>query len=193
MTETIEVRAFPPDDETMAYGASVLPQRRMTPGAVGGLDGPSGMLGPELAGALTLAYGAFADDASAQRGYRAFADIQRAMLDAPGFIRWFSFADGPHGYGLGLWRTAAEATAFVRGRAHRGAVSDQHGNPFEYSQFAGIYSAALIGRRTLYCPACGSRSVAPEQTCGQCGRQLNDGFHTRPGAADASRAGDAVN
>lgn len=176
MTETIEVRAFPPNGETIAYGAQVLPQRRMTPGAVGGLDGPEGPLGPELAGALTLAFGAFADDSSAQRGYRAFTDIQHAMLSADGFIRWISFADGPHGFGLGLWRTAEDALAFVRGEAHRAAVGEQHRSPFEYSQFAGIWSAHTIGRRTLHCPSCHGRTVAPEQVCAGCGHELDDGF-----------------
>ncbi|HJQ42671.1 MAG TPA: hypothetical protein VJ831_06275 [Jatrophihabitantaceae bacterium] len=176
MTELMEVRAFPPDAETMAYGKDVLPQRRMSPGAVGGLDGSAGPLGPELAGALTVAYGAFADEQRAQRGYRQFADIQRAMLSADGFIRWISFADGPHGYGLGFWRSADEALAFVRGEAHRRAIADQHSAPFEYSQFAGIWTAHTIGRRTLYCPDCGGRSVAPVEACTTCGRRLDDGF-----------------
>lgn len=176
MTETIEVRPFPPSAETIAYGQQVLPQRRMTPGAVGGLDGPAGPLGPESAGALTLAFGAFAEDASAQRGYQYFTDIQRSMLDAPGFVRWISFADGPHGFGLGLWRTADDALAFVRGEAHRAAVGQQHRNPFEYSQFAGIWAAHTIGRRTLHCPTCQGRAVAPEQACAGCGRKLDDGF-----------------
>ena len=98
------------------------------------------------------------------------------MLAAPGFIRWFSLTDGPHGYGLGQWRTAEDALAFVRGTAHRAAVAEQHGRPFEYSQFAGVWSAHTIGRRTLYCPDCGGRTVAPERTCSGCGRNLNDGF-----------------
>lgn len=176
MTETIEVRPFPPNAETMAYGQRVLPQRRMTPGAVGGLDGPAGPLGPEHAGALTLTFGSFAEDERAQRGYRHFADMQSAMLSADGFVRWFSFADGPHGYGLGLWRTGEEALAFVRGQHHRAAVAEQHRTPFEYSQFAGIWVAQTIGRRTLHCPDCGGRAVAPAQVCGGCGRRLDDGF-----------------
>jgi hypothetical protein len=176
MTETIEVRPFPPDAETVAYGHCVLPQQRISPGAVGGLDGPAGPLGPELAGALTLTFGAFADNARAQRGYRHFTDMQHAMLSAAGFIRWFSFADGPHGYGMGLWRTADEALAFVRGEHHRAAVAEQHRNPFEYSQFAGIYTAHTIGRRTMHCPDCGGRAVAPAQRCQGCGRRLDDGF-----------------
>ncbi|MDT4941989.1 MAG: hypothetical protein QOJ34_2078 [Pseudonocardiales bacterium] len=180
MTDTVEVRPFAPDAETMAHGQRVLPQRRLTPGVVGGLDGPAGPLGPELAGALTLAFGAFADEASAQRGYRHFTDMQQAMLSADGFVRWFSFADGPHGYGLGLWRTAEDATAFVRGERHRAVVAEQHRDPFEYSQFAGIWTAHTIGRRTLHCPACRGRAVAPARTCGDCGRRLDDGFATPP-------------
>jgi hypothetical protein len=176
MTDLIEVAPFAPNAETMAYGQRLLPQRRMSPGAVGGLDGPCGPLGPELAGALTLTFGAFADDSRAQRGYRHFADMQHAMTSAEGFIRWFSFADGPHGYGLGLWRTADLALAFVRGEYHRAAIAEQHRSPFEYSQFAGVWTAHTIGRRTMYCPACGGRAVAPNRSCGRCGRILNDGF-----------------
>lgn len=167
---------FPPDADTIAYGRQCLPQRRMSPGAVGGLDGPAGPIGPEAAGALTLVFGAFADDPSAQRGYRHFTDMQCAMLSAPGFIRWFSFADGPHGYGLGLWRTADDALAFVRGDAHRAAVTEQHRRPFEYSQFAGVWTAHTVGRRTMHCPDCGSVAVAPAQDCNRCGRHLDDGF-----------------
>jgi hypothetical protein len=178
VTRTTDVQPFPPSAETIAYGQRVLPQRRMTPGAVGGLDGPAGPLGPELAGALTLAFGAFADDAGAQRGYRQFADIQSSMLSAPGFIRWMSFADGPHGYGLGMWRSADDALRFVRGDHHRAAVAAQHSEPFEYSQFAGIWTAHTLGRRTLHCPVCGGRVVAPERTCSGCGRRLDDGFTT---------------
>ena len=180
MTETTDVRAFAPSAETMSYGMATLPQRRLTPGAVGGLDGPAGPLGPESAGALTLTYGAFADDANAQRGYRHFTDMQASMLSADGFVRWFSFADGPHGYGLGLWRTADEALAFVRGTAHREAVATQHREPFEYSQFAGIWTAHTIGRRTMHCPSCGGRAVPPEHACNRCGRRLDDGFTSPP-------------
>jgi hypothetical protein len=176
MTETIEVRAFPPDADTMAYGQGQLPQRRMSPGAVGRLDGPEGPLGPEHAGALTLTFGAFAEDSRAQRGYRYFTDMQRAMLSADGFIRWLTFADGPHGYGLGLWRSADQALAFVQSDHHRHAVAAQHRDPFEYSQFAGIWDAHTIGRRTMHCPVCGGHAIAPAASCSKCGRHLDDGF-----------------
>jgi hypothetical protein len=176
MTQTLDVRAFPPSAETAAFAELVLPTRRWTPGAVGALDSCDGPLGPELAGALTLTYGAFADDASAQRGYRHFTEMQKAMLSADGFIRWFSFVDGPHGYGLGLWRSAQDASTFVRGAAHRAEVAEQHRNPFEYSQFAGIWTAHTLGRRTMHCTSCGGRAVAPASACSGCGHRLADGF-----------------
>lgn len=176
MTETtVAVRPFPPSADTIEYGRRRLPQRRMTPGAVGALDGP-GNLGPEHAAALTLTFAAFADEDSAQRGFQQFTDMQHAMLAAEGFLRWLTFADGAHGYGLGLWRSAEQAGAFVRGSAHRAAVAAQHSRPFEYSQFAGIWAAHTIGRRTIYCPRCAASTVAPGRQCADCGQPLDDGF-----------------
>jgi hypothetical protein len=169
------VLSFAPDAITQEYGRSTLPQRRLSPGAVGGLDGP-GNVGPEHAGALSLVFGTFADSDSAQRGYQRFADAQCGLLDAPGFLRWISFADGPHGYGLGLWRTADDASGFARGRLHQQLVQEQREKPFEYSQFAGIWTAHQIGRRTFTCPSCQATAAAPSHTCPSCGAALDDGF-----------------
>lgn len=169
---------FAPDQETAEYGARTVPGRRLTPGMVGGLAGPDNA-GPEQAGALTLVYGSFADVGNAQRGFRAFAEAQRSLLEAPGFLRWLSFADGPHGYGLGWWRSADDAAAWARGPAHRDFVSAQREDPFELSQFAGIWTAHAIGRRNFYCPRCGQRTVASVETCG-CGEALSDGFAPTP-------------
>jgi heme-degrading monooxygenase HmoA len=141
---------------------------------VGGLEG-AGNAGPEQAGALSLVYGSFADADCAQRGFRAFAEAQRSLLDAPGFLRWLTFADGPHGYGLGWWRSADDATAWARGSTHRELVTAQRSEPFELSQFAGIWTAHALGRRYFYCPRCGRRSVASEGVCA-CGEPLDDGF-----------------
>jgi hypothetical protein len=166
---------FAPDSATQEHGQAELPQRRFSPGAVGGLDGP-GNLGPENAGALSLVYGTFADATSAQRGYQHFTDAQVGLLNAPGFLRWMSFADGPHGYGLGLWRTADDAVAFARGSQHQRLVAEQRSRPFEYSQFAGIWTAHTIGRRTFACPSCSATTAAPATRCSACGHPLDDGL-----------------
>jgi heme-degrading monooxygenase HmoA len=145
---------------------------------VGGLAGP-GDAGPEQAGALSLVFGTFADGACAQQGFRAFAQAQQSLLEAPGFLRWLSFADGPHGYGLGWWRTADDAAAWVRGDKHRRFVSAQRETPFELSQFAGIWTAHAVGRRNYYCPTCLQRSAASAAACA-CGEPLADGFAATP-------------
>jgi hypothetical protein len=169
-------QAFAPGPEAMQYGASMLPERRFTPGAVGCLDGP-GNLGPEHAGALTLVFGSFADNDRAQRTYHRFTDAQCALRETPGFLRWFSFIDGPHGWGLGWWRSAEDASAFARGQFHRDLVAEQRRDGLEYSQFAGIWTAHTIGARNFYCPECGAITAAPARFCSGCGDRLDDGFN----------------
>jgi heme-degrading monooxygenase HmoA len=170
---------FAPDPDTAAYAAKLVPSRRLTPGMVGGLAGPQNA-GPEQAGALSLVYGSFADTDRAQRGFRAFADAQASLLEAPGFLRWLSFADGPHGYGLGWWRTPEDAAAWARGTTHREFVAAQRHEPFELAQFAGIWTAHSLGRRNYYCPRCQRRTPATATVC-TCGEALTDGYAPSPG------------
>jgi hypothetical protein len=85
------------------------------------LDG-AGAGGPEQAGALSLVYATFNDNANAQRGYRRFAAIHHHLVAAPGFLRWIAFVDGVHGYALGMWRQAKDVEAFVRSDVHRRMV-----------------------------------------------------------------------
>jgi hypothetical protein len=169
------VQAFAPDDTTLQYGAQALPERCWTPGAVGRLAGP-GNLGPEHAGGLSLVFSSFTDGDSAQRSYRRFTDAQCALREAPGFLRWFSFVDGPHGYGLGWWRHADDAMGFARSELHRELVKEQRTEGLEYSQFAGIWTAHMVGRRNFYCPSCKSITAAPVTACPNCGQPLDDGF-----------------
>jgi heme-degrading monooxygenase HmoA len=169
---------FPPTQDTIDYGLELLPARRVTPGAVGGLAG-AGNAGPEQAGALVLTYGSFAEADNAQRGYRMFAAAQHSMREAPGFLRWISFVDGTAGYGFGWWRTAADAAAWARSDVHRGFVKAQRETPFELSQFAGIWTAHAVGRRTFGCPRCGVVVDAAEVAC-SCGEPLDDGFAPTP-------------
>jgi heme-degrading monooxygenase HmoA len=169
------VQEFPADAGVMEYGMRLLPDLRITPGAVRGLAGPDN-LGPEHAGALSLVFGSFADEARAQRTYRRFAEAQAAVRDAPGFLRWLSFNDGPHGYGLGWWRSAEDAAAFARGPIHREMVREQRAEGLEYSQFAGVWTAQAIGRRNYYCPSCLAVTPAPAASCSGCGVALDDGF-----------------
>jgi heme-degrading monooxygenase HmoA len=171
-----QIDSFPPD-EASRMASQAVPGTRITPGAVSALDGPTAA-GPEAAGALTLLHTTFASDAGAQRGYRNFATMKEDFRTRPGFIRWLTFNDGPHGYALGLWRTTEDVTAFITGSAHQAMVREQRERPFEHSQFAGVWAAQTIGRRTLYCTQCGTGTVAPTTICSRCSAPLPDPFAT---------------
>ena len=168
------IAAFPPDEASRAAQQAVL-GTRITPGVVGALDGPI-PAGPEAAGALTLLHTTFADDAGAQRGYRNFSSVKAEFREHPGFIRWLTFNDGPHGYALGMWRSPADVIEFVQSDAHRRMAREQHERPFEYSQFAGIWTAHRVGRRTIYCEGCRRPNPAPTERCAGCGSPLEDPF-----------------
>ena len=165
---------FPPDEESKRAQQTV-PGTRVTPGVVTALDGPAAA-GPEAAGALTLLHTTFADDAGAQRGYRNFTTIKEDFRTREGFLRWLTFGDGPHGYALGLWRRAEDVLEFVQGQAHRAMAREQRERPFEYSQFAGMWIAHTVGRRTIYCERCHHGTVVPASACAACGNTLDDPF-----------------
>lgn len=170
------IGVFPPDEQSRARLQSV-PGTRMSPGVVSALDGPHPG-GPEQAGALTLLHTTFADDVGAQQGYENFTAIKDDFRHDPGLLRWLTFSDGPHGYALGMWRNPDDVLNFVRGDAHRAMAARQRQHPFEYSQFAGVWAAHTIGRRTIYCEQCRHGTSAPAPACGSCANPLHDPFIT---------------
>jgi len=170
----VTIAPFPPD-ETSRAAQHAIAGTRVTPGVISALDGPT-LAGPEAAGALTLLHTTFADDAGAQRGYRNFAAIKADFQRRPGFIRWLTFNDGPHGYALGLWHTVDDVIEFIRGDVHQAMAREQQEHPFEYSQFAGIWTAHTIGRRTIYCERCQHPNPTPAHTCTGCGNPIEDPF-----------------
>jgi hypothetical protein len=169
-----KIASFPPDEGSRAASHAV-PGTRVTQGVVSALDGPV-VAGPEQAGALSLLHTTFASSENAQRAYRNFAAMKEDFRLRPGFLRWLTFNDGPHGYALGLWRTPQNVEAFVTGAAHQRMVREQRERPFEYSQFAGVWAAHTIGRRTLYCEKCHDATPAPAAACTRCGNPLDDSF-----------------
>lgn len=179
MTETeshtgASIANFPPDEASKAASQAV-PGTRITPGVVSALDGP-GRAGPERAGALSLLHTTFSSSENAQRGYRNFAAIKDGFRDRAGFLKWLTFNDGAEGYALGLWRSPADIDAFVRGEVHQRMVREQRSQPFEYSQFAGVWAAHAVGRRTLYCERCQAATTAPTSSCSACGNLLHDPY-----------------
>jgi heme-degrading monooxygenase HmoA len=175
---------FPPDEATRAANAGK--EIRFTPGVTAAFDGPR-RLGPECARALTLLHVTFADHSDAQRGYREFAAIKSHFGSLPGFIRFLTFSDGVDLYTLGLWRSVDDVMAFVRSDAHRAAAQGQQRDGYEYSQFAGVWSAHLVGSRMIHCELCRTATPAPARACAQCGNTLDDTFQRDPSVPESPR------
>ena len=171
------VSSFPPDQASREASQGI--PTRLTPGVVVAIDGPQ-RLGPEAAGALTLLHVTFADNDSAQRGYQHFAAIKPEFCGLPGFIRWLTFSDGDDTYTLGLWRTVDDVMSFVHSDSHRDVAAEQIANPFEYSQFAGVWSLHTMTPRSIYCENCHTSTTAPTTNCKTCGNQLDDTFQREP-------------
>ncbi|MCU1463152.1 MAG: hypothetical protein JWO37_3227 [Acidimicrobiales bacterium] len=171
------VSSFPPDQASREANHGI--PTRFTPGVVAAIDGPQ-RLGPEAAGALTLLHVTFADNESAQRGYQHFGAIKPEFCTAPGFIRWLTFSDGVDSYTLGLWRRVDDVMTFVHSDAHRRVAAEQTANPFEYSQFAGVWTVHTATRRSLYCDRCRTKNTAPTAQCHACGNPLDDTFQRDP-------------
>lgn len=173
-----KIDSFPPDEISKAASQTVS-GTRITPGVVSALDGPT-LAGPEAAGALTLLHTTFVSNDGAQRAYHNFATMKEDFRTRPGLLRWLTFNDGPHGYALGLWRSPNNVTAFVAGAAHQAMVGEQHQQPFEHSQFAGLWTAHTVGHRMLYCEKCGTATAAPTANCSGCAAPLHDPFSAEP-------------
>jgi hypothetical protein len=51
-----------------------------------------------------------------------------------------------------------------------------HENPYQYSQFAGVWAAHTIRPRLIYCPKCQVGTEAPADACRECREPLIDVF-----------------
>ena len=90
-----------------------------------------------------------------------------AMLEtAPGFIRRYSFPDGPNITLLALWRTAADARAFAATPEHRAAVRDLVAHRWQYSHFSALWEVTSNHGRQVFCPDCDAVTPAAEGAAG---------------------------
>jgi hypothetical protein len=107
----IELLTQPPPAEALAKITSI-EGVRIAPTVLTTQQGPDRHLGPEAAGAVLILQATFVDEQSAAGFWLKVAELFERLAVAPGFIRRFSFFDGPHGYLIALWRTSADAHAF---------------------------------------------------------------------------------
>ena len=170
MTQLLTV---PPPPEVIAVMAGI-PQTLITPGILVTQQGPCGELGPEAAGAILILQATFSREEGAAGFWTAAVPLMELLASAPGFIRRYSFPDGPRITLIALWRTAADARAFAATPEHRAAVRGLHDHRWQYSHFSAVWEMATNHGRVIFCDECDAITDASEQSCKGCGAALVD-------------------
>jgi heme-degrading monooxygenase HmoA len=162
----------PPADVITTMTA--LPGIRITPTILATQQGPEGHLGPECAGAILMLQATFADPAGAAGFWAAAVPLMALLETAPGFIRRYSFPDGPSVTMLAFWRAAADARAFAATPEHRAAVRELYSKRWQYSHFAAIWEITANHDRVIFCTDCEAVTPASGRVCRGCGAALTD-------------------
>ncbi len=179
MTELLV--APPPMDVIGRMGA--IPRLAITPSILVTQQGPGedGRLGPESAGAVLLLQATFATEEGAAHFWDAAVELMALLAEAPGFIRRYSWPDGPTISLLALWRTYADAAAFAATPEHRAAVRNLYQHGWQQTHFSAIWELRHNHGRVAFCP-CGAATPVGDGTCSQCGETLFDVFRADPPA-----------
>jgi len=172
---------YHPEGDTAAR-MGALEGVRFTPGMVFSVERESA--GPEAAGAVLVLQGTLADPDKAQQFWSRAATTIEAALQAPGFIRFIGFGDGPHNYAVAFWRTIEDAERYAKGMEHRDAVKELRATGNQYSHFAGLFAASRPHARHIFCDQCGIQNDVRER-CAQCGNALVDSFRRAEAPASA--------
>jgi heme-degrading monooxygenase HmoA len=97
------------------------------------------------------------------------AELMALLATAPGFIRRYNFADGPHYMLIALWRTVADAHAFVGSDEHQAAMRTTFERRWNYTHFAGLWEVVAPRQRLFFCQACDGVTPSTESCCTGCG------------------------
>jgi heme-degrading monooxygenase HmoA len=171
----------PPLDAIVAMSA--IPGVEIASSVLATQRGPCAELGPEAAGAILILQATFADPDGAERFWAAAVPLMELLASAPGFIRRYSFPDGPTMTLIALWRTADEAKAFASGPEHRAAVRELYRHRWQYSHFSALWEMTSNHGRLIFCPDCDAITSASDQVCSGCRVPFID-VHRRPDPAE---------
>lgn len=160
----------PPPDVVAALDAT--DGVRMAPTILSTQQGPDRHLGPEAAGAVLILQATFSDQHRANAFWRAAATLTSQLVTAPGFIRRYSFADGPTITLVALWRSAADADAFFASDGHQAAMRELYRQRWQYSHFAALFVPRSPRERVIFCDHCEVITAMPANHCRGCGAAL---------------------
>jgi heme-degrading monooxygenase HmoA len=172
-----ELLTLPPPPEAIAAMAAI-PNSQIAPIVLGTQQGPDGRLGPEAAGAILILQATFTDPDGSVAFWKALVPLFGLLESAPGFIRRYGFADGPHNTLIAFWRTAEDARAFAARPEHRAAVRDLYQQRWQHSHFAALWEMSGRHNRVIFCANCPAVTPAAEQQCSGCGAELPGAYRT---------------
>ena len=147
-----------------------------TPTMLAKQEGLDRHMGPEAAGAVLILQATFTDPDGAVLFWDKAAELMGQLAEAPGFIRRYNFADGPHYTLIAFWRTAADANAFFASAAHQDAMRSLFRERWQYTHFAGLWEAATPRKRVIFCQNCDGVTPSSEGVCSGCGVELVDPY-----------------
>jgi heme-degrading monooxygenase HmoA len=171
----LELLAMTPPAEVIAK-ITAIEGVRIVPTVLTTQQGLERHLGPEAAGALLILQGTFVDEQGAAAFWLKATELFERLAQAPGFIRRFSFADGPHGTLIALWRTASDAHAFFASDQHQAAMRELYRQRWAYSHFAGLWEMTTPRQRVIFCQQCDGVTPAKDRVCQGCSTELFDPF-----------------
>jgi heme-degrading monooxygenase HmoA len=171
----VELSTEPPPTDVIARMVAI-EGVQVTPTILASQQGPDRHLGPEAAGAILLLQATFADAGRAAGFWQTAAGLMEKLATAPGFIRRYNFADGPHYTLIAFWRTTADAHAFFSSEEHQAAMRSLFEHRWQYSHFAGLWECGTPRERVIFCQQCDGVTPASAGVCGGCGSELFDPY-----------------
>lgn len=185
MDVTVDLVTGPPPPEATA-AMQAIDGVRIVPVMLNTQSGPEGHLGPESAGAILVLQGTFAAEDRFREFWTHVVELMELLATAPGFIRRYNFADGPHYTLMAWWRTVEDAHAFFARSEHQAAMRGTFERRWNYTHFAGLWAMAEQRQRLFFCQSCDGISPSTESACTGCGSPLQDPY----GASDVHAAAD---
>jgi heme-degrading monooxygenase HmoA len=178
----VELLSQPPPAEAIAR-MSAIEGVQITPAMLATQQGPDGRLGPEAAGAVLLLQATFVDEDRLAAFFAQAATLMEQLATARGFIRRYTFADGPHYTLIALWRSVADAHTFFASEEHRAAMDELFRHRWQYTHFAALWELVAPRDRVVFCQHCDGITPTSEQVCRGCGVELFDPYASPSHAA----------
>jgi heme-degrading monooxygenase HmoA len=173
----------PPEHATSAMSA--IQGVRIVPVMLNTQSGPEAHLGPERTGAILILQGTFAEQDRFDEFWETVVVLMELLATAPGFIRRYNFADGPHYTLMAWWRSVEDAHAFFARPEHQAAMRTTFERRWNYTHFAGLWQVSSPRQRLFFCQSCDGITPSTESCCTGCGTPLDDPFgepHVRAAA-----------